>query len=284
MKNIAVVIRTYSRILDTLALIKIIKEKWKAHRYSLFVVHNGAADGHVFPENTLPEDVCYIQVSENSGHQAGASDLLVASFDYLSDSFDYTLFIESDVWPLHDDLLCEALEHDFDVATTIWVESKQSLAVDYFIVSQKFLLQNKAMLAWKTKNPEVEFKNYLLTTKAKIYIFSSLRPIHMPSFLNKMCKYIPVNVFPVWGRFNFFPKLQYLTFHIEMLPNGIFTKKQMANLLLGYEFFDIPIEIPSLRLTKWEFSGQQIARFFPQSSWLKKKYWKSFRERFFLPY
>lgn len=96
-KNIAILIRTYSRISDTEALIHIIKTKWLKHNYTIFVVHNGENDGYLATEY-IKKNSYYIQVKENTGHRTGAASLVKEGFNVLKtqENFSHYIFIESD--------------------------------------------------------------------------------------------------------------------------------------------------------------------------------------------
>lgn len=280
-KNIAVVIRVFSRIEDTLGLIHIIREKWTSHNYTIFVSHNGRKSGFVFPENSL-QGVTLIEVEENLGHLGGAGSLVYAAFDHITEDFDYAIFIESDFWVLDENLILEPLTSDFDVACTIWVESHKSMGVDFFILKQSYLAKNKELLNWGKSShaerifPENIVAEYYVKTQAKVHIIQSLRPIHVPKLETKLMRILPVKDSYDNRRFRLFPKASVVTHHIENIPNGIVTKKQIANALAQEEIFK---DVTPYTLRFMEKNIQQIARFFPQSSWFRKEYWKSFSSK-----
>jgi len=280
-KNIAVVIRVFSRIEDALGLIHIIREKWTSHNYTIFVSHNGKKSAHIFPENSL-HGVTLIEVEENSGHLGGAGSLVYEAFDHITEDFDYAIFIESDFWVLDENLILEPLTNDFDVACSIWVESIKSMSVDFFILKQSYLAKNKELLNWGKSShteriyPENIVAEYYIKTQAKVYIIQSLRPIHAPSSMRKLVKVLPAKNSLCGGRFRLFPKASVVTHHIENIPNGIVRKKQIANALAQEEIFK---DVPPYTLRFMEKNIQQIARFFPQSSWFRKEYWKSFSSK-----
>lgn len=276
-KKVAVIIRVFSRIEDALGLIHIIRTQWKSHEYTLFVTHNGKESGFVFPENSL-DDVNLIEVKENSGHRTGAKDLLLASFDYLDADFDFIAFIESDFWLLNEGLMLEAIEANKDIASTIWVESRKSIAVDFFVVKPDFILKHKALFDWDVRSPETSFGQYLREHKAEMYIFQTLRPIHAPSSMRGSLKFLPFGSSYEGGRFRLFEEAKVLSHHVEELEKGIRTKRTLANKLAQKEIFSVEKVDTSYKLALFEKNIQKIARFFPQSAWFKKSYWQSLKK------
>ncbi len=83
MKNIAVVIRTFSRVEDAKALVEIIQNYWKSHNYTLFVAFNGSSSGYEL-DNYIKENAQIIKVEENSGHSSGASDLVRLAHKFIA--------------------------------------------------------------------------------------------------------------------------------------------------------------------------------------------------------
>lgn len=276
-KNIAVIIRVFSRIDDALALIHVIRQNWITHNYTLFVSYNGRGNGHIFPDGSL-NGVQLIEFSSNSGHRTGAQDLLLASFDYIDEQFDYAIFTEADVWVLDENLILEALASDCDIATTIWVESRQSMAVDFFVIKQTYLAKNKELFNWKSLSPETAFSNYLTQHQASIHIFNSMRPIHAPKMMQIVLSFLHIGKPYNTGRFNLLSKANVLTHHIEDLPNGIVKKKALANALIKTDLFLLPKKTSHIQLNFFEKYIQQIGKYFPQSAWLKKAYWKSLKD------
>ena len=124
-KNIAVIIRVYSRVDDVKALVNIISTYWKRHNYTLFIAHNGAKDGYVL-DSSVHEYAEIIEISENSGHRSGTTDLVKTAYNHIKSrtDFDYILFVESDFWLFDEMVIEKALLQDKDIATSIWVEKK----------------------------------------------------------------------------------------------------------------------------------------------------------------
>ncbi len=268
MKNIAVVIRTYSRISDTVELVKIIKDLWKKHNYTLFIAHNGKKDGFILPQEVL-EYAEIIEVENNLGHRTGAKSLVNVGYSHIKNlnNFDYILFIESDFWLLDDNIIHKAIQADKDISTSIWIEKRQSLGVDFFLVKKYFIDAYPNLLDWQA-SPETDMRDAFRLSKGSLYIFNELRPIHAPSLMRKTMKSLFKNTYYEGGRFRLFLDAPALTHHIEDLEKGMETKKNLANTLLGKKYFP---ENSAYALTFFERNMQKIAAYFPQASWFKKK-------------
>ncbi len=274
MKSIAVIIRTYSRVEDTKALVEIIKKKWKNNNYTLFIAHNGKKDGY-FLDPSLSENATILEYDNNSGHRTGARDLVQNAYAHIenNNNFEYILFIESDFWLLDEKLLCDAIKSKKDISTSIWIEKRQSLGVDFFLVKKAYLDANKELLNW-ADSPETDMKrafdkNIEKQGKASLYIFDELRPIHAPSLMRKIFKSFLKLSHYEGGRFRIFPEAMAVTHHIEDLENGIDEKKALANALLGEVFFQTNIK---KKLSFLDKNIVKIAKHFPNSAIFKKNY------------
>jgi len=73
----------------------------------LFII-NGRESDCIFPANSL-NNVTLIEVKQNSGHCDGAKELRLASFDYITPEFDYTIFILSFFGAFDENLILETL-------------------------------------------------------------------------------------------------------------------------------------------------------------------------------
>ena len=122
---------------------------------------------------------------------------------------------------------------------------------------------NKEIFHFGT-NPEAYVCNYLMDKKSAFIYIRENMPVHVPKskkFLN--------NTFG--GRFRSFPVSKMVTHHVEELNDGINSKKLLANNCAGKKIFplgnstDISIEYFKLLVIRY------IARFAPQSSWIRKK-------------
>ncbi len=273
MKNIAVIIRTYSRVEDTKALVEIIEKKWKKNNYTLFIAHNGKKDGYLL-EPCLSEYATILEYENNPGHRTGARDLVQNAYAHIENNndFEYILFIESDFWLLDEKLILNAIEADKDMATSLWIEKRQSLGVDFFLVKKAYIDKNKELLNW-ADSPETDMKKAFdesvgTNGKASVYIFDELRPIHAPSLMRKLFKSIFKARHYEGGRFRIFPKAMVVTHHIEDLVNGIEEKKALANALLEEEFF---ITEKKATLSYLDRNIVTIAKYFPNSAFFKKK-------------
>ncbi len=256
MKNIAVIIRVFSRVQDTKCLVEIIKKKWTTHNYTLFVAFNGASAGHKL-DDYVYENAQVLEVNNNSGHRTGARDLVQNAYNHIKNdnNFDYLLFVESDFWLLDERLILEGIESDKDLATTIWIEQRSSLAVDFFLLKKQALATHTELLNWQD-SPETDFRNAVRNAGLSVHVFNALRSIHAPSSMKKILKNSFKPCFYEGGRFRIFEKAKVVTHHIEDLESGLDEKKSIANSVLQEDFFE------------------NIALFFPQGSWLRKKMWK----------
>lgn len=268
-KNIAVLIRTYSRILDTEALIHIIKTKWTRHQYTIFVVHNGENDG--YPATEYIKDNCtYISVAENTGHRTGAASLVQEGLKVLKtqQAFSHYIFIESDFWLLDDVLIDNYLKkkekENIKLVSTIWVEKKRSLAVDFFIIDAAYLNINSHLLEWDNHAEQYFAKNIPCE---EVTIIQELRPIHLPKLVRRLVN-VPIELVD-GGRFRVFPKAPALTHHIETLSGdkeeAIQIKKGLANALAETEIFSA---VQGVSLPKYMWL-QNTAKFIPQSWWIR---------------
>lgn len=267
--NIAVIVRTYSRIMDIEALIHLIKTRWSRYSYTIFVVHNGEKDGH-HATDAIKLNTEYVPVENNEGHIAGAKSLVKAGFRAARDfgGFTHYLFIESDFWLLDDSLIEKQLQNMADqsspIATTIWVESRRSLAVDFFMVEADFMHAHPELLEWDG-HPE----RYLgdLLSGSKVCVIEELRPTHVPSLLRKL--HLPASLAD-GGRFRIFTAAPAVTHHIETLDKdtvkGMAVKKGLANAVAGEILFD---DVPTVALPK-ELFWQKYSRYVPQSWWYKR--------------
>lgn len=261
MKSIAVIIRVYSRIEDTKALLSIIKKYWLRHNYTIFVAHNGAKDGYVL-DDIIYKQAELVEVKENSGHKTGAKDLVNAAYRHIKQcsTFDYILFIESDFWILNDQLIDDAIKSQADMSTSIWVEKIHSYAVDFFLVKKTFLDAHSEILDWKS-SPEADMAKMCHKVGAKMYFFKNLRPIHAPTLLRKcLSPWLKPSHYD-GGRFRLFPKAKALSHHVENLKHGMSTKKALANAMLGEQCFPAP----TFTLSFFDKYIQRIARFVPHS-------------------
>lgn len=267
-KNIAVLIRAYSRILDTEALLHIIKTKWIKHKYTVFIVHNGANDGHT-ATNYMKENSHYIQVKENTGHRTGAASLVKEGFNVLKkrNDFSHYIFIESDFWLLDDNLIYNYLKkmdkNKTKIAAAIWVEKIRSVAVDFFIADADYLKKNSLLLDWDN-HAEQYFAKYI--PHEDLTIIEELRPTHLP----KLARFLNLSIQLVdGGRFRIFPKAIALTHHIETLASdknkAIQIKKGLANSLAKTEIFPAIQNVPAPQ----KLSIQYFSKFIPQSWWIK---------------
>ena len=267
--QIAIIIRTYSRIMDTEALIHLIQSRWTRLSYTIFVVHNGEKDGHHVTD-FIKSNAVYVSVDENKGHIEGAKSLVQAGLKAASSlgGFTHYLLIESDFWLL-DDALVERTIHRMEstrssLATTIWVENKRTLAVDFFIAEANFLHSHPELLDWD-EHPEHYMREFL--SDIPICVINELRPAHLPNILRKLHHSIRV---VDGGRFRIFPKAPALTHHIETLDQdpakGLAIKKGLANALAKEKIFSDADDVPLPSGLFW----QKWARYVPQSWWYKR--------------
>ncbi len=267
MKNIAVIIRVYSRVEDAKNLVKIIENKWTQNNYTLYIAHNGKIDGYHLDEK-LSGKAEILEYSNNSGHRTGARDLVQNAYAHIKNNstFDYILFIEADFWLLDEKLILNAIAQDKDISTSIWIEKRQSLGVDFFLVKKDFIDKHSEILNW-ADSPETDMKKIATQAQASLYIFEELRPIHAPSLMRKLCK----NIFHArhyeGGRFRIFPKAKALTHHVEDLSLGMEEKKALANALLDENFLHTETRIKLSFLDKYIVD---IAKYFPSSALWKK--------------
>ncbi len=276
-KNIAILIRTYSRISDTEALIHIIKTKWPKHNYTIFVVHNGENDGYLATEY-IKKNSYYIQVKENTGHRTGAASLVKEGFNVLKtqENFSHYIFIESDFWLLNDNLIDNYLrktdKNKTKIAATIWVEKIRSIAVDFFIADAEYLKKNSQLLDWDNHAEQYVAKHL---PYEELTIIDELRPTHLPRLAR--CLNLSIQLVD-GGRFRIFPKAPALTHHIETLDpdkeKAIQIKKGLANSLAKTKIFPAIQDIP----TPPKLYLQYFSKFIPQSWWIKyiKKHMTSF--------
>ncbi|MBI9109876.1 hypothetical protein [Maridesulfovibrio ferrireducens] len=266
-KHIAVIIRVYSRVDDAKALVQIIQQYWKKNKYTLFIAHNGANDGYILDEE-IRQQAEVIDVTENSGHLSGATDLVKKSYAHIQcrQDIDYVLFIESDFWIFDDALINEGILSGADIATTIWIEKRKSLGVDFFLIKKSYIAAHPEILKWEA-SPETDMRNFAHESKAKIYIFNGLRPVHVPALMRNLFEHMFSPIYYAGGRFRLFSKHKALSHHIEDLPKGMHTKKAIANALVQEIFF---ADIPLYPLSFIDLFVQRIARYVPQSSWYRR--------------
>lgn len=266
MKNIAVIIRVFSRVEDTKALVSIIRKYWTQNNYTLFIAHNGLESGYVL-DDSLREYAEIIEIKENSGHRTGARDLVQKAYQHIEKrkDFDYILFIESDFWLFDEKLIQKAIESDKDIASTIWVEKRKSLAVDFFLVKSTFIAKHQEILNWDA-SPETDMGIACREAKASIHIFPELRPTHAPSLLRASFKNCFESTHYEGGRFRLFPRAKVVSHHVEDLPEGMKTKKSLANALINERFFEEDLYSLSFK----DLYIQKIAGLFPNSGWFKK--------------
>ncbi len=258
MKNIAVIIRTYSRVDDAKALVDIIRNLWTQHNYTLFIAFNGATDGYVL-DKSLADSAEIIEVTGNLGHIPGARQLVQQGYEYIKNNneFDYIIFIESDFWLLDEALILEALASQKSLATTIWGEHTLSLAVDFFIVKKDFLDNHPQLISWPTI-PELDMRDELAKIGEEVYIFENFRPISVPSPMRQLLgSFLPETI--CFGkRFVLFSEAKALSHHVECLKEGIVSKKAIANTLLNRQFFP---NIPPHCLSFWDKYARVLARY-----------------------
>ena len=265
--HVAVIIRTFSRIGDTEALIHLIQTRWTACRYTIFVAHNGESSGYPATEN-IRQNSHYVPVENNEGHIYGARSFVRAGYKAARamEGFTHYLFIESDFWLLNDSLIEKTLnsmrEEGHGIASTIWVERQQSLAVDFFIVEAGHMHAHPELLDWDA-HPE----RYLGTIVAgdDLHIIRQLRSVHLPGML----RFLPLSVRLIeMSRFRIFKDALALTHHWETLDRnaetGMAIKKGLANSLAPGSFPGVdPVPLPAgLFLPRW-------SRYIPQSYWFK---------------
>lgn len=265
--HVAVIIRTFSRIKDTEALLQLIRSRWTSCRYTVFVAHNGESSGHLATAE-LRENAHYVSVENNEGHIYGARSLVRAGFKAAQalGGFTHYLFIESDFWLLDDKLIAQELcamdEKGCGVASTIWVERARSLAVDFFMVEAGYMHAHPELLDWDD-HPE----RYLgiVVPKKDVHIIRQLRGVHLPGVL----RFLPLHIHLIdANRFRIFKEAPALTHHWETLDRdeniAIAIKKGLANSLAPGCFSEVePIALPvGLFLPHWSL-------FVPQSYWFK---------------
>ena len=265
----AIIIRTYSRIMDTEALIHLIKTRWTRLSYTIFVAHNGEKDGHHVTD-FIKSNAVYVSVDENKGHIGGAKSLVQAGFKAASSlgGFTHYIFIESDFWLLDDTLIENLIKkmtaQNTPIATTIWVENRHSLAVDFFIVKSEFMHTQPALLDWDD-HPERYISKIL--SESDVSVIEELRPVHLPRLLKKIN--FPATVVD-GGRFRIFAHAPAITHHVETLgpspQKGMAIKKGLANALVEESIFPDaePVVLP--RSLIW----QKLSRYVPQSSWYRR--------------
>ncbi len=283
MKNIAVIIRTFSRVEDAKAQVEIIKKYWNKNNYTLFVSFNGASSGYEL-DDYVKEHAYIIEVSENTGHINGASDLVKKGYAHIEkENFDYVLFIESDFWLLDEKIIENSIASGKDLASTIWVEKRKSLAVDFFIIKKEVLDKNTQILEW-SEHAEIAFKDLSKKANLSVYIQEEMRLIHAPKLFKRICKKALTKYNGEDARFRIFLDAMVISHHIEDLYNAkhnteikkctdgqieeaIGIKKSIANTLLGEEFFK---GVGFYELSFFEKYAQKIARYIPQSSWFRR--------------
>ncbi len=272
-ERIAVIIRVYSRISDAEALIHIIRTNWVHNDYEIFVVHNGEADG--FLATPLLKECNYISVNSNSGHRSGATDLVKAALNRISDSsgFNKYVFIESDCWVIDDKIITEALlgmkANNKHCAIYIWVPKRYSFAVDFFIIDSEFAKSHEELFDWDD-HPERYFSR---VARKETYLMRNMELVHAPTILNHF------NLSPLVlsrGRFRIFPKALTITHHLEEMgfednKKALEVKKGLANTLAKKEIFK---DVPFYRIPK-DIHYKTIARFIPQKHWLY--FWRFFQ-------
>lgn len=267
-KNIAILIRTYSRILDTEALIHIIKTKWVKHNYTIFVVHNGENDGYPATKY-IKNNSHYIPVQENTGHRTGAAKLVQEGFNVLKtqENFSHYIFIESDFWLLEDSLIDNYLKkldkNKTKIAAAIWVEKIRSVAVDFFIADAEYLQKNSQLLDWDN-HAEQYFANHI--PSEYLTSIEELRPTHLPRLAR--CLNLSIQLVD-GGRFRIFPQAPALTHHIETLDSdkekAVQIKKGLANSLAKTEIFPAIQNVP----LPPKLFMQYFSKVIPQSWWIR---------------
>ncbi len=269
-ERVAVILRVYSRLLDAEGLVRIIRTTWTRHEYTLFVVHNGAADGFV-ADKALRAAGRYVPVENNAGHINGAKSLVQAGYRAAAGCGDFSafLFIEADFWLLGDALIDAALasmrREQRPAAAAVWVERYHSLAVDFLLLDGPFLKDTPELLDWDG-HPEQYLASRLYPDR--VHILERLRPTHVPGLLKRLIPFGPRVA--AGGRFRLFPRAPALTHHLEDLDadplRAIAIKRGLANTLAGRRVFaEEPERLP------WQAALQPLSRFVPQSSWFRSR-------------
>ena len=142
-------------------------------------------------------------------------------------------------------------------------------------MKKAFIDAHPEILNWAA-SPETDMRDHVKNSGGSVYIFEELRPIHAPSLMRKLCMPLLTPIIYEGGRFRLFVAPKVVTHHVEDLPEGMHTKKALANTLAksltniskGEPFFT---DAPYYELTWFEKNIQNIARYFPQSTWFKRK-------------
>ena len=235
MKNICLSIRVYSRIFDLPCLVDIIKKTWLSNKYDIYVISNGIADGYDIPKEVRNNVTEVVALDNNAGHMSGSSQLLLSFVDKvpLSD-YDYSIIVEADTWMYGDSLInkyVSKMDKDPDIvyAGAKWYDKYYSLATDFAIIKNSFLLSNRGIFEFKDK-AECHVANYLVSVNKKfVYIRENMMP-NIPSYL----KHYP---YADKGRICCFPFSNTVTHHIEHLEGGLNEKKRLFNVLARTDFF-----------------------------------------------
>ena len=236
--RICVGIRVYSRILDLIEVVGIIKSTWITNDYDIFIVSNGEGAGYILPDYIKEAAYKVVSLNSNTGHQKGSSQLLQALYDNVNfETYDYCIILEADTWIYGDGIINKYIrrlqEKKAVYAGAQWYDNYCSLATDFAIIDSAFLRDNRGLFVF-SDFAECHMANYVLDHNQKyIYILENTYP-NLPGYLTSV--HYP---YTSKGRFNCFPYSKTVTHHIESLKGGIEEKKRLFNIVSQTNYFNI---------------------------------------------
>jgi hypothetical protein len=270
MHKIAVVIRVYNRVEDLENNIKIINSLWKNNNYDIFIVFNGQSAGYFLTQYIYDNASKVVNLTNNAGHLKGNSQLLIEGIQNIDNllNYDFLLILEADTWLMQDDIISKysniLKDSDAVWASSLWVESKYSLGLDFAIIKTDFILEHYKVLFNFQENPEMWIAEYLMFTNHNHIAIQELMPVHRPSIIKTLYN-------ADQGRLRIFPKAKMLTHHVENLEGGIKSKKELANIMYKNIFFHTSSRVNhNFQYNKYLFF-HTLLKYLPRSSWFKKK-------------
>lgn len=265
--KVAILLRVFDRIIDLEYNLRIIRDTWISFNYHIIVTSNGREKGFVpSPESLLLVDR-FVEVSENSGHLTGNSELLLAGIEHIPSDCLFTLILEADTWVYGDEIIKKYVDklqkNNAVYASSNWYDRFYSLATDFALIRTSYLKSNTNLLAFSSY-PECHVAEFLVIDKQKYQYITENMPVHLPGYI----KSFP---FAPRGRFFIFPKSKMVTHHVELYQNGFKTKQRAFNVVAQRDYFtNEKVMFKGLRLLLVK-AVRFFAQIIPRRSWLSNK-------------
>lgn len=252
---------------DLAVCVDLIRKYWNRDRYYLVVVSNGLPAGHRLPESVRAAADHCVELTHNPGHLQGNAQLVLAGVGHIPAGCRYTVLLEADTWVFSDALVQQYVRRlaagNAVWASAEWIERRWSLALDFAIVATAYLQGHPATFNY-TQDAESWVCDHLRAEGRRFLYIPENMPVHQPKFLQLFGKRYD-------GRFRSFPAAGMVTHHLEDLPQGLETKKYLANVCLGRREFPVG-DAASIRRGHWRIRMlMAVAPYLPRSSWYRAK-------------